>query len=392
MSFSEDSVRLNREAMRAMAARRLTEAEGLLSQALQFDSRSLPVWMNLAAIKRAQGDLAGAMTAIDEARQIDPLYFPALLMRGSLYEAMGKPRHAAYAYIVALTQMLPEDLTDAATERAVAHAREAVAKHRDEMEAYLRGEVALEPARGGDSAAARRMTAFLGHVTGKRHLYQPAPSNFYYPGLAPREFFEREEFPWIAGLEAATADMQVELAGIFADEAASADIVPYAQLPDTEPLEQWADLNNSLSWSAYHFAQHGDLVADHRRKCPKTAALLDGLGQPRVLHRSPTALFSILRPKTHIPPHSGFSNFRVICHLPLVVPPDCHFRVGNEMRQWRIGETLIFDDTIEHEAWNNSDHIRSVLIFDMWHPDLHEEERDFISRTIAARDRFNESA
>lgn len=389
MSVSEDAARLNREAMKAMAGRRLDEAVRLLVEALTLDARSLPAWMNLAAVKRAQGDPAGAMAAVDKAREIDQLYFPALLMRGSLYEAMGKSRHAAYAYIVALTQMLPEDVTDPATERAVAHAREVVAKHRDEMESYLRGEVAPD---SGSSVAARRMKAFVGHVAGKRHLYQPTPSNFYYPGLAPREFFEREEFPWTAALEAGTPDVQAELAGLFADEAASADIVPYAQLPDTEPLEQWADLNNSLSWSAYHFAQHGDLVADHRRKCPKTAALLDGLGQPIIAHRSPTALFSILRPRTHIPAHSGFSNFRLICHLPLVVPPDCHFRVGNEMRQWRIGETLIFDDTIEHEAWNNSDHIRSVMIFDMWHPDLHEEERDFISRTIAARDRFNESA
>jgi len=236
------------------------------------------------------------------------------------------------------------------------------------------------------------MNEFVGHVSGKRRIFQPAPSNFYYPGLAPVEFFDRRDFAWTGALEAATADIQAELAGLFADEAASADIEPYAQLPDTEPLEMWAELNNSLSWSAYHFAQHGQLVEAHRAKCPKTAAALDKLPQPEIAHRSPTALFSILRPKTHIPPHTGFSNFRLICHLPLVVPPDCLFRVGNEVRSWRVGETLLFDDTIEHEAWNNSDQLRTVLIFDVWHPDLEEAERDFIRRTIIARDRFNESA
>src|SRR5579859_7410798 len=141
MSVSEDAARLNREAMKAMAGRRLDEAARLLVEALTLDARSLPAWMNLAAIKRTQGDLAGAMRAVDKAREIDQLYFPALLMRGSLYEAMGKPRHAAYAYIVALTQMLPEDVTDAATERAVAHARAAVASHRDELESYLSREL-----------------------------------------------------------------------------------------------------------------------------------------------------------------------------------------------------------------------------------------------------------
>ena len=368
MSLHEESVRLNREAMRAMASRRLDEAERLLSEALELDVKSLPAWMNLAAIKRAQGDLAGALQAVDKAREIDQLYFPALLMRGSLYEAMGKQSHAALAYTIALTQMLPEDLTDAATERAVAHARGVVAGRRDEMESFLRHEVAPE---GGNSKAARRMNGFIGHVAGKRHLYQPTPSNFYYPGLAPVEFFDRKDFPWTEALEAATPDVQAELAGVFADEAATADIVPYAQLPDTEPLEQWAELNNSLSWSAYHFALHGRKIDDHRRKCPKTSALLDQLPQPMVQHRSPTALFSILKPGTHIPPHCGYSNFRLICHLPLVLPSDCHFRVGNETRQWRIGETLIFD---------------------IWHPDLNEDEREFVSRTVAALDRFNESA
>ncbi len=373
-----------------MSARRLDEAERLLSEALLLDTSSLPAWMNLAAVKRAQGDLAAAMKAVDKAREIDQLYFPALLMRGSLYEAMGKTKHAAYAYIVAVTQMLPEDITDAATERAVAHARAVIARHRDEMEDHLRRELASDAK--GSSAAARRMNGFIGHVSGKRHIFQPAPSNFYYPGLAPVEFFDRKDFAWTEALEAATFDIQGELAGLFADEAASADIEPYAQLPDTEPLEMWAELNNSLSWSAYHFAQHGQLVEAHRAKCPKTAAALDKLPQPEIAHRSPAALFSILRPKTHIPPHTGFSNFRLICHLPLVVPPNCLFRVGNEVRSWQVGETLIFDDTIEHEAWNNSDQIRTVLIFDVWHPDLEEAERDFIRRTIIARDRFNESA
>jgi aspartyl/asparaginyl beta-hydroxylase (cupin superfamily) len=392
MSVSEDAARLNREAVKAMAGRRLDEAARLLVEALTLDARSLPAWMNLAAIKRAQGDLPGAMQAVDKAREVDQLYFPALLMRGTLYEAMGKPRHAAYAYTIALTQMLPEDVTDAATERAVSHARDVLATHRDEMESFLRHEMASEGAVRGDSAAARRMNGFIGHVTGKRRLYQPNPSNFYYPGLAPVEFFDRKDFPWTEALEAATPDVQAELAGVFADEAASAGIVPYAQVPDTEPIEQWAELNNSLSWSAYHFALHGQLNAEHRAKCPKTAALLDGLPQPFVQHRSPTALFSILRPGTHIPPHCGYSNFRLICHLPLVLPPDCQFRVGNETRQWRIGETLIFDDTIEHEAWNRSGQIRTVLIFDIWHPGLNDDERAFVSRTIAALDRFNESA
>jgi aspartyl/asparaginyl beta-hydroxylase (cupin superfamily) len=68
-------------------------------------------------------------------------------------------------------------------------------------------------------------------------------------------------------------------------------------------------------------------------------------------------------------------NCRLICHLPLIVPPDCRFRVGNEVREWEEGKLLIFDDTIEHEAWNESDEDRIVLIFDIWRPELTEQER-----------------
>jgi aspartyl/asparaginyl beta-hydroxylase (cupin superfamily) len=372
-----------------MASRRLDEAERLLAEALSLDTRSLPAWMNLAAVKRVQGDFAGAMKAVDKAREIDPLYFPALLMRGSLYEAMGKTKHAAYAYIVAVTQMLPEDITDAATERAVAHAREVIARHRDEMEQHLRAELASDAK--GSSAAARRMNEFVGHVSGKRRIFQPAPSNFYYPGLAPVEFFDRKDFAWTEALEEQTSDIQAELAGLFADAAASADIEPYAQLPDTEPLEMWAELNNSLSWSAYHFAQHGQLVEAHRAKCPRTAAALDALPQPDIAHRSPTALFSILRPQTHIPPHTGFSNFRLICHLPLVLPGDCRLRVGNVTREWKMGEAWVFDDSIEHEAWNDSDRVRTVLIFDVWHPYLSDDEKELITRSVSVVDRFNQA-
>jgi len=70
------------------------------------------------------------------------------------------------------------------------------------------------------------------------------------------------------------------------------------------------------------------------------------------------------------------------------LPPDCRLRVGNSVREWRMGEAMVFDDTIEHEAWNDSDELRAVLIFDIWNPALTADERDFISRTLASVDGF----
>ena len=101
----------------------------------------------------------------------------------------------------------------------------------------------------------------------------------------------------------------------------------------------------------------------------------------------PNALFSALAPHTHIPPHHGETNARFVVHLPLIVPENCLYRVGFEKRRWRVGELLVFDDTIEHEARNDSDELRVVLIFDIWNPLLSKAEREMVQAiTAAARD------
>jgi aspartate beta-hydroxylase len=68
----------------------------------------------------------------------------------------------------------------------------------------------------------------------------------------------------------------------------------------------------------------------------------------------------------------------------LIVPPGCGFRVGSEVREWQPGTALVFDDTIEHEAWNDSDEQRVVMIFDIWNPFLTPAERDLMSAATSA--------
>jgi aspartate beta-hydroxylase len=99
---------------------------------------------------------------------------------------------------------------------------------------------------------------------------------------------------------------------------------------------------------------------------------------------APSAFFSILDRKSHIPAHTGVTNARLIVHLPLVVPAQCRFRVGSDTREWREGEAWVFDDTIEHEAWNESDVPRAILIFDTWHPSLTAAERELILTAVPA--------
>jgi aspartyl/asparaginyl beta-hydroxylase (cupin superfamily) len=111
------------------------------------------------------------------------------------------------------------------------------------------------------------------------------------------------------------------------------------------------------------------------RRFPKTWEAIRQAPLPGIYGWGPTVVFSLLKAGTRIPAHNGMYNIRLICHLPLIVPPGCRFRVGNEIREWEVGKLMIFDDTIEHEAWNDSGEDRVVLIFDIWRPELTEEER-----------------
>jgi aspartyl/asparaginyl beta-hydroxylase (cupin superfamily) len=160
-------------------------------------------------------------------------------------------------------------------------------------------------------------------------------------------------------------------------------IVPYIAREQGLPMNQWSELNHSRRWGAYFLWSEGRREEAHLGRCPRTAAALSALPQVDIPRRGPTAFFSILEPRTKIPPHTGSTNTRLTVHLPLIVPGECRFRVGGETREWRLGTAWVFDDTIEHEAWNDSDQARAILIFDVWHPQLTSLERNLVREATA---------
>jgi aspartate beta-hydroxylase len=164
--------------------------------------------------------------------------------------------------------------------------------------------------------------------------------------------------------------------------------VPYIQYAPGQPVNQWRELNHSLSWSTLHLWRSGKPVEENLARCPETARALAALPLAEIDGLCPNAMFSMLAPHSHIPPHNGETNARVVAHLPLIVPDGCSYRVGFDWRQWRVGETLIFDDTIEHEARNDSDEPRVVLIFDLWNPLLLPAERELVKTLTAAARTF----
>jgi hypothetical protein len=240
-----------------------------------------------------------------------------------------------------------------------------------------------------DAAEAARLARFRTNASRLTSVFHSEPTDYHYPGLGEREFHDDMRFDWLARLEAATDMIAAEFERVAAAE--RAEIIPYVQYPKGVPLRQWEPLNHSRDWSAIHLIRNAMPVEANARHCPGTMALLATLPQPDIDTISPNAMFSLLAPGAHIPPHHGVANTRLVCHLPLVVPEHCWFRVGAERRQWRRGRAWVFDDTIEHEAANESEALRVIFICDIWHPDLGDRERAGVRAMMAAHGRSGAS-
>lgn len=206
------------------------------------------------------------------------------------------------------------------------------------------------------------------------------------PGLPCAQFYDdRSVFPWIEALEASSPDILSEFKQVASEHAL---FQPYVQHPQTAPIDQWAALNHNHDWSAFHIVLNGQPVSDNAKHTPLTMAALSAVDAPDIPNRCPGVMFSLLKPGTRIPPHTGDTNARLICHLALIVPESCGFRVGNETRIWQEGCAWVFDDTIEHEAWNLSSQPRVILMFDIWNPYLQRHEREMIAALMQSRDMF----
>jgi aspartyl/asparaginyl beta-hydroxylase (cupin superfamily) len=368
---------IEQAADRAAASGDFAGARAMLERAVDADGSSAGVWMKLSAMRKASGDAAGALAAVDRSLAIEPLDFSALLYRAVLLESLGDPS-AGEAFGHALAVAPPEDQIPPAMQATVGRARSRWAAFQLSREDQLRRAVPPDLGRVDQQRAER----FISNASQRTRHFHQEPTTFHYPGLPEIEFHDRADFPQLSALEAAAADIRSEFDALIAAEAA--EMVPYIQYPDRVPLRQWKELNRNDKWTAIHLLQNGRRIEANARHCPRTMAVLDQLDQPQVPGASPNAMFSLLAPRTRIPPHTGVANTRLVCHLPLIVPPHCGFRVGATTREWRVGEPFVFDDTIEHEAWNDSEELRVVFICDLWPPALSASERDVVSAVIAA--------
>lgn len=368
------------EADRAAARGDIAAARQMLERVVAHAPSRIDSWLKLAAMRRATGDMPGAQDAISGALRVDPLHFVALLSRARMLESAGEAQEAARAYVRALAQVPEDGEIPPPLVPLVAHARTVSGAYEAGVEATWDQAIAADAAL--PAQAHQRLERFKTNALRRTRVYHSEPTHYHYPGLIEREFHDRELFPWLPLLEAATADIKAECEALLQDRAARAE--PYIQYADDMPVRQWQPLNYSLDWTAFHLTYGSQVIHENADRCPKTMAVLAQIDQPQIAGRSPNAMFSLLKPRTRIPPHTGIANTRLVCHLPLVVPPNCWFRVGAERREWRVGEAFVFDDTIEHEAANDSDEPRIVFIIDAWHPGLDPAERAAVKRVMEA--------
>ena len=366
------------EADRAVAAQDFGRAAKLLDEAARAGPDDASILMKLAGVCRAAGQPRAALDAVHRALAVAPLDFTALLLRASLLDRLGDA-NAGEAWGHAIAQK-PDDALPPQLAQVLAEGERCHARWLDAREARWAANMADAEGRAGDEERVR-IVRFRSNALRRTRPYHSEPTHFHFPGLREREFHPRSLFPWIAAIEAETDRIAAELERVMAAE--RAELVPYIQYAEHQPLSQWRDLNRNPDWTAIHLLRNGHAVEANSRHCPRTMALLDLVPQPKIAGASPNAMFSLLAPGTAIPPHVGVNNARLVCHLPLVIPEGCWFRVGAETRYWRRGEAFVFDDTIEHEAMNPSDQLRVVFIFDVWHPDLTPVERDAVTALIA---------
>lgn len=371
----------------------LQRAGQLFRQVLDETPDDLEALQVLGAAHLAAGDFSAAAKALRQAVRQAPYLFVERLRLGMALERLDQPDAALTAYFGALRtaqdqgRWLSDETTAPGLREAVKHAMRFVDTGR--LGWFQRVLEPLQLRYGVDEM--RRVEHCLHAYLGERQVQMPDPRQrpkfLYFPGVPSRPYYPRERFPWHEALEAATDWMREELRSVLArQQSLEAFLGP-------PPPGQQSMLQSSgaqaAAWDAYFFYRHGERYDANAAACPRTAALLDRLPLTRIRDHAPETLFSVLSPGTHILPHTGVTNVRLVTHLPLIVPPDCALRVGGDMHVWQEGRCVTFDDTFEHEAWNRSDETRVVLILDSWNPDLTESECAAITELIGAIGDFN---
>ena len=336
--------------------------------------------LGLAFSCAQMGELDYALLAVDKALELEPRNLRAVLSKADYLHRQEEFQNAIkfYRYALELAENLHSLPADVG--QALVKARRICSGKANEYQEFIIEK--LKASGFSPDSANRRFQQSLDLCFGTKSIYYQKPHRFYYPGLPQIQFYEREQFEWIASIEAKTDLIRSELLAVINDRQ---KFSPYVKSGNANPGQNNQGLEDNEDWSALYLWNEGHLVAENANLFPQTLNALSAAPMPEITDQAPMSLFSKLAAKSRIPAHNGLLNTRLICHLPIVVPEDCGcLRVGNEERPWEEGKMLIFDDSIEHEAWNSSANDRVILLFEIWRPEIDEQERQLITMLLKA--------
>jgi aspartate beta-hydroxylase len=378
----------------ALRKGQLAPAQQMLEASLAVAPEHALTRHYLGRVHDAAGDTNLAVAAHGDAVKLAPQMFVVRLHYAAALERTGQLEQAAIHYFRATQdahaqgRWINEETTAPALRPMVEHAVQIVRSTRKATFANL-----LEPLRQqyGPDSLKRVEQCLRIYFREEAPVYpdpRQRPTFLYFPGLPPAAYLDRSLFPWIEPLEAQTDAIREELLKLLPSDAGRERVFT------NEAIEQvnLRGVNAAPSWNGYYFYRHGIRREDNCSSCPVTARTLNLLPLSHVREHGPEVLFSVFTAGTHLLPHRGVTNTRLVGHLPLIVPPDCALNVGGEIHEWREGRAVIFDDTYEHEAWNRSQQTRVVLIFDLWNPHLTEVEQAAIAQLVPAMGDFRQAA
>lgn len=394
LEHSPDSVEaLNVCAIASLRDGKNFRAVAMLERAVQADPNNAISQHNLGRAYEAVGNVAAAIEALGRAVQLRPVYHVARIRLAALLDDRGEHERAVLHYSRALNdaqrqrRWLDQAGTPASLRPYVERAVLAVRSYRSAALARLMDDLSARYGRESLGRIERAIRIYLRAEDAVHPDPRQQPTFLYVPDVPPTAYFDRSLFPWIEAFEAQTDRIREELRAVLPSDSGRERVFTSDEL-ETQNLR--GD-QGPVSWTGYYFYRHGERREENCARCPQTAGAIDALPLSIVPEHGPEVLFSVFTPGTHLLPHQGVTNTRVVGHLPLIVPSNCALNVGGELHEWQEGRVVVFDDTYEHEAWNRSSETRVVLIFDLWNPYLTEAERAAVTDLVVEIGEFRKA-
>ena len=387
-SLNSDPNQLIKTGLRALNLNKPSEARDAFKQVIAMGKANTSIWLALAYAYRGLNDVAEMLNAAEQSIRLEPRNPRAYILKADHYLELNDRRAAGAFYQKALSVAPPQQQTPNDLRPELQKAQQQLAYISKAFEDHLEG-VTSDVKCHIVNEQSERFLSSINMLKGKEKRFIQEPRLYFFPGLKDGDFFDSSQFDWVKNLEAATADIQSELKSVLANTGHRKQFNPYIQGETNRPQSDPHGLIDNTAWSTFDLWKDGEEVKENTALCPKTAEAIKAIPSASIQGRSPNILFSLLKAGSKIPPHNGLLNTRLICHLPLIIPEKCGFRVGNSNREWQEGKVWLFDDTIEHEAWNNSDMDRYILLFEVWKPELSTIERKQVSTLIQSIDTFD---